>query len=119
MSEIKIGLALGGGAAKGLAHIGVLKVLKKAGIKFHNIAGTSIGSLIGAFYCSGMDPHDMERLACNLDRSIWLDFAIPTLGIFEGNKLEQLVYLLTKKKLLNNCHLLWLWWLLICIQEKK
>ena len=53
MSEIKIGLALGGGAAKGLAHIGVLKVLKKAGIKFHNIAGTSIGSLIGAFTVQG------------------------------------------------------------------
>ena len=98
MAPQKIGLALGGGAAKGLAHIGVLKVLVNAGYSFHCIAGTSIGSLIGAFYASGMDLKSMEQLACNLDRTTWIDLNIPTLGIFEGSKLEQLVSLLTKKK---------------------
>ncbi len=51
----KIGLALGGGGARGAAHVGVLKVLDKAGIKFDYVTGTSIGAVVGGFYCSGVD----------------------------------------------------------------
>jgi NTE family protein len=59
----KIGLALGGGGARGLAHIGVLKVLDREDIPIHIIAGTSIGALVGAGFASGIHPKDMEKRA--------------------------------------------------------
>lgn len=59
----RIGLALGGGGARGMAHIGVLAVLEEAGLRPDCVAGTSIGSLIGALYCAGMSSEDMARLA--------------------------------------------------------
>jgi len=57
-----IGVALGGGFARGIAHIGVLKVLEEEGIPIHAIAGTSVGALIGACYCSGLSPAEMEEI---------------------------------------------------------
>lgn len=57
----KIGLALGGGGARGAAHVGVLKVLEKEGIKFDYVVGTSIGSVVGGFYCLGAKPEEMEE----------------------------------------------------------
>jgi NTE family protein len=59
----KIGLALGGGFARGIAHIGVLKVLEEEGIPVHMIAGTSVGALMGAAYCSGVSLPELEELA--------------------------------------------------------
>jgi len=56
-----IGLALGGGGARGIAHIGVLKVLEREEIPIHIIAGTSIGALVGAGYASGIRPEEMEK----------------------------------------------------------
>ena len=53
MKEPKIGLALGSGGAKGFAHVGVIKVLREAGIPIHMIAGSSMGALIGTFYAAG------------------------------------------------------------------
>jgi NTE family protein len=58
-----IGIALGGGFARGIAHIGVLKVLEEEGIPIHAVAGTSVGALIGACYCSGLSPDEMEEVA--------------------------------------------------------
>ena len=58
-----IGVALGGGFARGIAHIGVLKVLEEEGIPIHAVAGTSVGALIGACYCSGLSPAEMEEVA--------------------------------------------------------
>jgi NTE family protein len=58
-----IGLALGGGFARGLAHIGVLKVLEEEGIPINFIAGTSVGSVIGAAYCSGISAKELEEIA--------------------------------------------------------
>jgi len=60
-----IGLALGGGFARGIAHIGVLKVLEEEGIPVRVIAGTSVGALIGASYCSGLSIPEMEEVAHN------------------------------------------------------
>jgi len=60
-----IGLALGGGFARGIAHIGVLKVLEEEGIPVRVIAGTSVGALIGATYCSGLTIPEMEEVAHN------------------------------------------------------
>lgn len=57
----KIGLALGGGGARGAAHVGVLKVLEREGIKFDYVTGTSIGAVIGGFYCLGVKPERMEK----------------------------------------------------------
>jgi NTE family protein len=59
----RLGLALGGGGARGFAHIGVLKVLEREHIPVHSIAGTSMGSIIGAAFAAGMSPADLEREA--------------------------------------------------------
>ena len=56
-----VGLALGGGFARGLAHIGILKVLEEEGIPVNFIAGTSVGSVIGAAYCSGISARELEK----------------------------------------------------------
>src|SRR5258707_1085408 len=58
-----IGIALGGGFARGIAHIGVLKVLEEEKIPIDFIAGTSVGALIGAAYCSGVTPEELEAVA--------------------------------------------------------
>lgn len=60
-----IGLALGGGFARGIAHIGVLKVLEEEGIPVRIIAGTSVGALIGASYCSGLSIFELQQIARN------------------------------------------------------
>lgn len=57
----KIGLALGGGGARGAAQVGVLKVLHEEGIKFDYIVGTSIGAVVGGFYCAGVTPDEMRE----------------------------------------------------------
>ena len=75
----KIGLALGGGFARGIAHIGVLKVLEEEGIKLSAVAGTSVGALIGAAYCSGLSVADLEAVA---RRVRFRDFARWTLSRF-------------------------------------
>src|SRR5712672_3591733 len=58
-----IGLALGGGFARGIAHVGVLKVLEEENIPIRIVAGTSVGALIGASYCSGLSPTELEGVA--------------------------------------------------------
>ena len=58
-----IGLALGGGFARGIAHIGVLKVLEEEKIPIEFVAGTSVGALIGAAYCSGLSIEELEQVA--------------------------------------------------------
>ncbi len=66
----KIGLALGGGGARGLAHIGILKVLEREGIHADIIAGTSMGGLVGAAYAAGISPGEMERVAHRWSRPL-------------------------------------------------
>lgn len=61
-----IGLALGGGFARGIVHVGVLKVLEEEGIPVSYIAGTSVGALIGAAYCSGVSPAELEQIAARV-----------------------------------------------------
>ena len=61
--RLKLGVALGGGFARGLAHIGVLKALEEAAIPVDYIAGTSVGAIIGACYCSGMSAAELEEVA--------------------------------------------------------
>ena len=70
MSRPKIGLVLAGGGAKGAAHVGVLKVLQEMNIPVDYVAGTSMGSIIGGLYASGMSPQEIEREIQNID---WQD----------------------------------------------
>lgn len=65
----KIGLALGGGGAKGLAHIGIIKALEAAEIKIDYIAGTSMGALVGGWYAATGDINSLEELAVNFKKS--------------------------------------------------
>jgi NTE family protein len=64
ISGVSIGLVLGGGAAFGLAHIGVIKVLEEEGIPVDVIAGSSMGALIGALWAVGNHFDELEQMAC-------------------------------------------------------
>lgn len=85
----KIGIALGGGAAKGLAHIGVLKVLEENNIPIDFISGTSMGAVIGALYCANPDAEELEKLAVEMNWKKIIDFNIPKEGLLKGDKLER------------------------------
>jgi len=88
----KIGLALGSGAARGLAHIGVIKALEEAEIGIDMIAGTSVGAFIGALYASGVPVARMEQVAKEVDwrqMAGWVDPIIPTTGLIDGKKLAR------------------------------
>ena len=69
MAEKRVALALGGGSAKGLAHVGVLKGLEEDGIEVTAIAGTSMGSIVGALFCRGMGGAEMEAFFASVDWS--------------------------------------------------
>lgn len=86
---MKIGLALGGGGARGLAHIGVLKTLEKNGINIDLVSGTSMGAIIGAFYTAGLPLSYLENLATSTDWKKIFSLLDPKLkdGLFGGEKL--------------------------------
>jgi NTE family protein len=88
----KIALVLGGGSAKGFAHVGVLRVLEQEKIPIHMIVGTSVGSLIGSIYASNPDSFQLEWIAFKIDRGDILDFSINVkMGTVPGAKLESFV----------------------------
>jgi len=89
--KIRVGLALGGGAAKGFAHIGVIKMLEANGIKPEFVAGTSAGSVVGALYASGMDPFQLQQRAVALDESSIRDVSLFSGGLIKGQKLQDYV----------------------------
>lgn len=83
----KIGVALGGGFARGLAHIGVLKVLEEEGIPIDVVAGTSVGSVIGAAYCSGISGKELEEVAAVVRFSSIARYSISRFGICSNDRL--------------------------------
>jgi NTE family protein len=87
----RIGLALGGGAARGFAHIGVIQVLEEAGIRADLAAGTSAGSLVAALWASGMDGAELGRLAQSMEESAIADWAFPGRGLLRGEALARYV----------------------------
>ena len=94
MQKRKIGLALGGGGARGLAHIGVLEVLQNEGIPIDVIAGTSAGAAIGAIYAQGKDAALIREIALNLDRKALtslVDLTLPKTGFIQGKKIRELL----------------------------
>ena len=72
----KLGLALGSGGAKGMAHVGALRALEECGLSFSAVAGTSIGSIVGAMYAKGYSSTDMREL---LGKISWKDLAVSVL----------------------------------------
>jgi NTE family protein len=87
----KIGLALGGGAARGFAHIGVIKALETSEITPDLIVGTSAGSVVGALYAAGFSAFEIQRLALQLAESDFTDWALFDRGFLKGEALEAFV----------------------------
>ena len=86
-----IGLALGGGAARGFAHIGVIQVLEEAGIRPDLVIGTSAGSLVAALYASGKSGVELASLAQTMDETAITDWAFPGRGLIRGEALARYV----------------------------
>ncbi len=87
----RIGLALGGGAARGFAHIGVIQVLEEAGLRPDLVVGTSAGSLVAALYASGKSGAQLARLADDMDESALTDWSYPGRGLIRGEALARFV----------------------------
>jgi NTE family protein len=86
-----IGLALGGGAARGFAHIGVIQVLEEAGIRPDLVIGTSAGSLVAALYASGKSGTELATLAQSMDGGAITDWSFPGRGLIRGEALARFV----------------------------
>lgn len=89
----KFGLALGGGAARGFAHVGVIQVLEEAGLRPDFVVGTSAGSLVAAFYASGKNGSQLQQLSETMDEATITDWTIPLLGrgMMRGDALARYV----------------------------
>ncbi len=87
----KIALALGGGGARGFAHIGVIKALEAHGITPDMIIGTSSGSLVGALYAGGYGGYDLQRVALQMDDTLIVDWSLPDRGFIKGEALQNFV----------------------------
>ncbi|MBM3130395.1 MAG: hypothetical protein FJ009_17425 [Chloroflexi bacterium] len=88
---MKLGIALGGGGAKGIAHIGVLRALTQARVPLHAVAGTSAGSIVGALYAAGKTPDEIERLMRRLNLRQWLARDNTGLGIFSTDGFRRVI----------------------------
>lgn len=88
---VRIGLALGGGAARGFAHIGVIQVLEENDLRPALVVGTSAGSLVAALYASGMNGRQLAALADNMDEAAVTDWAFPGRGLIRGEQLARFV----------------------------
>ncbi len=89
----RIGLALGGGAARGFAHVGVIQVLEEAGIRPELVTGTSAGSLVAALYASGRQGPQLQRIADTMDEATFADWTLPLFsrGMLRGDALARYV----------------------------
>jgi NTE family protein len=101
---LKIGLALGGGAARGFAHVGVISVLEEAGFKPQLVVGTSAGSLVAALYASGKTPAQLQQTALNMQEVAITDWMLPIFGrgMFRGEALGRYVNELVAGRLIEN-----------------
>ncbi len=87
----RIALVLGGGAAKGFAHVGAIKALESQSIRPDIVVGTSAGSLVGALYASGYDGFELQRVALEMTESMVSDWSLPNRGFFRGEALQEFV----------------------------
>ena len=84
-----IGLALSGGAARGIAHIAVLETLEQEGVPIHAIAGTSAGSIIGALYAAGVPLSEIRRIALNTSWKDIFRFTLPKMGLISSDGISR------------------------------
>jgi NTE family protein len=95
IKPLRIGLALGGGAARGFAHIGVIKALESQGITPDIVVGTSAGSVVGAMYAAGNNGFALQKLALEMDEAAISDWSLPlfskTSGVLKGEALQAYV----------------------------
>lgn len=93
--KVKIALALGGGAARGFAHIGVIKALESQGIVPDIVVGTSAGSVVGAMYAAGYNGFSLQKMAMDMDEAMISDWALPLFskspGVLKGEALQNYV----------------------------
>lgn len=88
---MRVGLALSGGAARGIAHIGVIRYLEERGIKPCCIAGTSAGSIVGAFYCAGLSVEEMRQIVSRMSWKALFKIGIPRKGLIDSNLLLHII----------------------------
>jgi NTE family protein len=102
----KVGIALSGGGARGLSHIGVLEVLSDLGVEAKAIAGTSMGSIIGSFISSGVSLDEMKEYVESMDWKSFLlfsDLALSNTGIINGRRVERQLRRFLKDKTFDDC----------------
>ena len=100
----KVGLVLGGGAARGFAHIGVIQVLEEAGIKPNLVVGTSAGSLVAALYASGKNGAQLQKVAETMEEATFADWTLPIFsrGLLRGEALARYVSLQVNGRLIES-----------------
>lgn len=100
----RIGLALGGGAARGFAHVGVIQVLEQHGIKPDLVVGTSAGSLVAALYASGKNGKELEQSAMQMDEASLTDWTVPfgNRGMLRGAAVARYVSAQTQGRLIED-----------------
>lgn len=100
----RLGLALGGGAARGFAHVGVIQVLEQNGIRPDFVAGTSVGSMVAAMYASGKTAAELETTALSMEEAMLTDWSLPIFGrgMLRGEALARYVRQAVGGKLLEN-----------------
>lgn len=91
IQSAKIALALGGGAVRGFAHIGVIKTLESHGIVPSIVVGTSAGSVVGALYAGGYSGFDLQKVAFGLEEGSVSDYALPNRGFIKGEQLQNYI----------------------------
>lgn len=103
----RLGLALGGGAARGFAHVGVIQVLEQNGIRPSLVVGTSAGSLVAALYASGKGAAELERAALSMEEATLTDWSLPLMGrgVLRGEALARYVRQAVDGKLIENMSL--------------
>jgi NTE family protein len=89
--SLKIGLALGGGAARGFAHVGVIKALEAANIPVDIVTGTSAGSMVAVLYASGMNAAALQKASSSMDESTLADWTLSLRGVIKGEALQKYV----------------------------
>ncbi|WP_371809217.1 patatin-like phospholipase family protein [Aquabacterium sp. A08] len=103
----RVGLALGGGAARGFAHIGVIQVLEREGIRPDLVVGTSAGSLVAALYASGMGGAQLEQAALAMEEATIADWTLPIFnrGLLRGEALARYVNRQVQGRLIQDMRL--------------
>jgi len=99
---VNVALVLGAGAAKGFAHVGVLKVLESNHVPVHMVVGTSVGSFVGSLYAYGYTAYDLQKIAMGLETGEIADLTVPDNGFVKGEKLEAYVNRMIRSTTMEN-----------------